>query len=500
LSQALQERYFVNLVLVSNRLPVTVIQNDGELKFEKSAGGLVSGLSAYLDSLRSSPLAGSRYLWVGWPGATVNKEEEEDVKSELAAECQAHPVFISEEDMDTFYLGFCNKTIWPLFHYFTARSVFDETYWKSYKQVNQKFCDSLTEIIHPGDVVWIHDYHLMLLPQLLRARIPEATIGFFLHIPFPSHEFFRILPREWSSEILEGILGADLVGFHTPDYSENFLRCVLRVLGREHKMGSTLVNGRVVKTETFPMGIDFEAFYSTANSVEVQKEKEKLSEALRGAKGVVSIDRLDYTKGVINRLGAFELFLERNPHFRRKVALMMVVVPSRIGVEDYQRMKRQIDEEVGRINGKFGDMDWTPILYQYRSLPMGPLVALYSASDVALVTPLRDGMNLVAKEYVATRTEQTGVLILSEMAGAANELGEALLVNPYHVEDIAGALVRALEMSAEEQMQRNRLMQARLRRQNVTRWADDFIRELVMTKNEQEPLVNRFSARNLLTV
>jgi trehalose 6-phosphate synthase/phosphatase len=477
-------------------LPVTVRQNAGELKFEKSAGGLVSGLSAYLDSLRSSPLAGSRYLWVGWPGATVDSHQEENVKSQLYGECQAYPVFISEEDMDTFYLGFCNKTIWPLFHYFTGRSIFDETYWKSYKQVNERFCDSLAEIIHPGDVVWIHDYHLMLLPKLLRRRIPDATIGFFLHIPFPSHELFRILPREWSREILEGILGADLIGFHTADYSENFLRCVLRVLGREHEMGSTVVNGRVVKADTFPMGIDFQNFYDTAKSVEVQKEKEKLSEALRGARGVVSIDRLDYTKGVINRLGAFELFLERNPHLRRKVALMMVVVPSRIGVEHYQQMKRQIDEEVGRINGKFGDMDWTPILYQYRSLPMGPLVALYSVSDVALVTPLRDGMNLVAKEYVATRTEQTGVLILSEMAGAAHELGEALLVNPYHVEEIADALTRALEMPTAEQAYRNRAMQARLRRNNVTRWADDFIRLLLATKGEQKPLDASFILRD----
>ena len=491
---------FVNLVLVSNRLPVTIIQDGAGLKFEKSGGGLVSGLSAYLDSLRSSPLAGSRYLWVGWPGATVDQQQEQDVKSELAAECQAHPVFISEEDMDTFYLGFCNRTIWPLFHYFTGRSEFDETYWKSYKQVSQKFCDSLTEIIQPGDVVWIHDYHLMLLPQLLRARMPEAIIGFFLHIPFPSHELFRILPRTWRSEILEGILGADLVGFHTSDYSENFLRCVLRVLGLEHKMGTTLVNGRMVKTETFPMGIDFESFYAAAESLEIQKEKEKLSEALRGARGVLSIDRLDYTKGVINRLAAFELFLERNPHFQRKVALMMVVVPSRIGVEHYQQMKRQIDEEVGRINGKFGDMDWTPILYQYRSLPIGPLVALYSVSDVALVTPLRDGMNLVAKEYVATRTEQTGVLILSEMAGAANELREALLVNPYHVEDIAGALARALEMSTAEQVQRNRAMQATLRRQTVTRWADDFIQTLLATKRGQEPPDTKSLAGNLAPV
>ena len=478
----------MRLLVVSNRLPVTVAEREGKLQFQRSAGGLVSGLSAYLDSLRGSPLADSQYIWVGWPGVTVNDRMKEKVKSELFSEFQSYPVFISERDMETFYYGFCNRTIWPLFHYFPGRSVFNESDWKSYKRVNSMFCDAVMDVIKPDDVVWIHDYHLMLLPKLLREKIPEVPIGFFLHIPFPSFELFRMLSKGWSREILEGLLGAHLIGFHTHDYTQYFLRCVLRILGHEHSMGQMVVNGGVAKADTFPMGIDFQRFYDTAGSPEVQKEKDKLKKSLGGSTVILSIDRLDYTKGVINRLRGYELFLERNPQWHMKVVLIMVIVPSRIGVEHYQQMKRQIDELVGRINGRFGSIHWTPIVYQFKSLPFDSLIALYGVSDVALVTPVRDGMNLIAKEYVATRKDQTGVLVLSEMAGASKELGEAITIQPNNIEEISNALKEALEVPKEEQIKRNQAMQTRLKRYDVVRWADDFIRTLSSLKDQQKRL------------
>lgn len=475
----------MRLLVVSNRLPVTAVEREGKLQFQRSAGGLVSGLSAYLDSLKGSPLANTEYVWMGWPGITVGDREKERLRADFLARLQAYPVFLSERDMGTFYLGFCNRTIWPLFHYFPDRATFDEDYWKSYVRVNQTFRDAVLEIIRPEDVVWVHDYHLMLLPKLLREAMPDTLTGFFLHIPFPSFELFRLLARKWSREILEGLLGANLIGFHTHEYTQYFLRCVLRILGHEHDMGRFVINRRIVKVDTFPMGIDFQRFHQTALSPEIQKETEQLEKSLGAFKVVLSIDRLDYTKGVIHRLRGYEAFLQRNPRWHGKVVLALVVVPSRIGVEHYQQMKRQIDELVGKINGTFGNLKWTPILYQYKFLPIEPLMALYRAGDVALVTPLRDGMNLIAKEYVASRTDRTGVLILSEMAGAAKELREAILINPANVEEIAAALKEALEMAREEQIRRNEAMQARLRRHDVVRWADDFIRDLLSPSEEE---------------
>lgn len=503
----------MRLLVVSNRLPVTGVERNGKLQFQKSVGGLVSGLSAYLDSLKGSPLANSEYVWVGWPGITVSDREKERLKADFVTRLQAYPVFLSERDMGAFYLGFCNKTIWPLFHYFPDRATFDEDYWKSYVRVNETFRNAVLEIIQPEDVVWVHDYHLMLLPKLLREAMPDILTGFFLHIPFPSFELFRLLARKWSREILEGLLGANLIGFHTHEYTQYFLRCVLRILGHEHDMGRFVINQRFVKAETFPMGIDFQRFHHTALSPEIQKETAQLKKSLGDFNVILSIDRLDYTKGVVQRLRGYEAFLRQNPHWHGRVILALVVVPSRIGVEHYQQMKRQIDELVGKINGTFGNLKWTPILYQYKFVPIEPLIALYRACDVALVTPLRDGMNLIAKEYVASRTDQTGVLILSEMAGAAKELREAILINPTDIEEIAEALKEALEMEREEQIRRNQAMQARLRRCDVVRWADDFIRDLLSLREErrgweakasspslQEPLLHsaRTAERRLL--
>jgi len=476
----------MRLLVVSNRLPIVITQEQGELKFQGSAGGLVSGLSAYLDSLKGSSFAKSDYVWVGWPGVTVENKLQEQVKSKVLSQFRAYPVFLTERAMEKFYYGFCNKTIWPLFHYFPTYAVYQNDFYLHYKCVNQIFCEAVIDVMQPDDVVWIHDYHLMLLPKLLRDKKPQISIGFFLHVPFPSFELFRLLPMTWRSEILQGLLGADLIGFHTYDYTQYFLRCVLRILGYEHNMGNILLPDRLVKVDTLPMGIDFQKFQAEAATSGSQKDESW--KALENFKIVLSIDRLDYTKGILKRLQGYELFLEKNPQWQKKVVLVVVVVPSRVAVEHYQQIKKQIDELVGKINGRFGTIGWTPILYQYKFIPFQPLVSLYAASDVALITPLRDGMNLIAKEYIASRTKKTGVLILSEMAGAAKELAEAVVINPNNIEEIAGALKTSLEMPEKEQIRRNRIMQDRLKSYDVVRWANDFLSQLLSIKAEQKRL------------
>jgi trehalose 6-phosphate synthase/phosphatase len=300
-----------------------------------------------------------------------------------------------------------------------------------------------------------------------------------------------MLPASWRKEILEGLLGADLVGFHTFDYTKYFLGCVLRILGFENNMGQVTLPDRLVQAETFPMGINFDQFVKSVGEKEVRREGKELRVKFKNSKIVLSIDRLDYSKGIINRLKGFEIFLELNPSWCGKVTLLMVVVPSRVGVDRYSTMKKEIDEKVGNINGEFGTINWTPIIYQYRFIPFNPLTALYSVSDVALVTPLRDGMNLIAKEYLASRTDNTGVLILSEMAGATKELIEAVTINPNNVEEIASAIREGLEMSKEEQRRRNMKMRERLKRYNVVKWANNFIKELDTVKKIQEVLNTR---------
>ncbi len=473
------------LVIVSNRLPFIVEEENGKIKFKDSVGGLVTGINDYLDSLKSSSFTSIPYIWVGWPGREIKKEHQDELRNRAMSDYSSYPVFISKGEMDNFYNGFCNRTIWPLFHCFPDYTVYDENFWNSYKKVNYYFCDTLLKILKPDDILWIHDYHLMLLPKLIREKIPDAKIGFFLHIPFPPFEIYRLLPRKWQIEILEGLLGADLIGLHTIDYTQNLLRCLLRILGLEHNLGNLSVSGRIVKVDTFPMGINYKKFFTAASEIQQDKIK-KIKEIFGNTKIILSVDRLDYTKGIINRLEGYELFLEKNPSWHKKVTLMMIVVPSRVGVENYRRVKTKIDELVGKINGRFGTVDWIPIHYRSTTLPFDELVLLYSVSDVALVTPLIDGMNLIAKEYISTRVDGTGVLILSEMAGAAKELGEAILINPNHKIEIADAIKKALEMPLEEQKRRNRIMQERLNNYSVIKWANNFISELLELKEEQK--------------
>ncbi len=466
------------LIIVSNRLPFTARVENNALTVSESAGGLATGLSAFLDSYRSHLPSREGDLWVGWPGSTIDEAWQEPLRTLALGKHHAVPVFLSEQEMDEFYLGFCNKTLWPLFHYFPSYAEYRDEYWARYEQVNRRFAETLDEIVRSGDVVWVQDYHLMLLPALLRQRHPDLVIGFFLHIPFPSFEIFRLLPQRWRHALLEGLLGSDLVGFHTYEYTRHFLQAVLRILGIDHSMGRLILSGHVTRVETYPMGIDFHRFAGAADHEETTAEKCSLRETLRDLRVILSVDRLDYSKGILNRLQGFELLLEQHPEFHGRIVLIAVVVPSRIGVDQYEHMKRQIEELVGRINGRFGSVGWSPIIYQYRHLLLHQLVALYGISDVALVTPLRDGMNLIAKEYLASRPDQTGVLVLSEMAGASKELNEAIIINPNDRSEIAHALAEGLQMPPEEQQRRNAIMRQRLSRYDVVRWAEDILSDL----------------------
>lgn len=470
---------------MSNRLPFTVVKEDGGLQFKVSSGGLTTGLWSYLERGAAGSEERPEFVWLGWPGASVAPEDEPAVKAYAEKEFKAQPVFLPEERMDRFYHGFCNKTLWPLFHYFPDLTLYEEEYWEEYKQVNHMFAEAVLKVLRPDDLLWVHDYQLMLVPGLVRERFPDMPIGFFLHIPFPSYEVFRLLPRAWRVEIIEGLLGSSLVGFHTYDYTRDFLTSVLRTVGYEHQLGSLTLRDRVVTADTFPMGIDFERFARAAASPETEARVAELRANCAGQKVIFSVDRLDYTKGLINRLRGYDVFLKRNPQWHGKVVFIVSVAPSRTAVESYQAMKQELEQTVGRIVGAYGTVHWTPLVYQFRNLGFEEIVALYRLCDVALITPLRDGMNLVAKEFVASRPDQTGVLVLSEMAGAAKEMGEALIINPVHSGDFAQALEQALAMPVEEQVRRNRLLQERLRRYNVVRWADDFVQALVSTQKTE---------------
>ena len=468
------------LLIVANRLPVSINKRGSEFLFHPSAGGLAVGLSSLPEDIER--------LWIGWPGLEneeLKKEDRKYITEELKAQ-QCLPVFLSKKQIELYYLGFCNNTIWPLFHYFLTRTLWEERFWKTYKQVNQEFCDEVLKIAKPGDSIWVHDYQLMLLPQLIRKKLPDVEIGYFLHIPWPSFELFRLLP--WREEILNGLLGADLLGFHTYDYVRHFLSSVCRIMGLEHTLGKIHINSRIVKIDAFPMGIDYKKYSDAIKIPEVKREQNKIIQNVKNRKIIISIDRLDYTKGIVQRLEAYDLFLSENPQYKGRVTLIMVAVPTRTDVEDYKKLRENLEKLVGRVNGEHGTIGYMPVWYLYRFMNFNQISALYNAADVALVTPLRDGMNLIAKEFIASKIDGTGVLILSEMTGAASELGEAIIVNSNNKAAIVKAIKDALEMPEEEQIERNRLMQARLKRYNLSRWCMDFLHALSEIKKTQNEL------------
>lgn len=460
------------LIIVSNRLPITVNIDSGKIKTKPSVGGLATGISSL--KIRQEN------LWIGWPGIDITKNQKKDGSrlKRLLRQNNLYPVFLTDQEIDDYYHGFSNETIWPLFHYFAEYAVYDKKFWNSYREVNEKFCNAVVEIAKPNDIIWIHDYHLMLLPKLVRERLPNAQIGFFLHIPFPSSEIFRLLP--WRNEIIEGLLGSDLVGFHTFDYVRHFAESVRRIIGIEHHLGQFTVDQRPIKTDIFPMGIDFSKYYKATQKDVVKDKVKRIRKRIGGNYTIIlSIDRLDYTKGITQRLEAYKVFLENNPKYREKVIFYTMVVPSRTEVPHYKQLKDQIDNLIGKIDGQFATLNWNPIRYLYRSFDFNDLIALYCLADILFITPLRDGMNLIAKEFIAAKTEsEKGVLILGEMAGAAKELGEAVIINPNDVEQTSNALKIAIEMPPGDQRRRMMAMQKRLKRYDIKRWAGDFMESL----------------------
>jgi trehalose 6-phosphate synthase/phosphatase len=460
------------LVLVSNRLPVTVKVERGELTVPRSSGGLATGLRG--------PHERSGGQWIGWPGDVSRLGESDRRKLDAQLEEQRLvPVYLTSFEVSRYYDGFSNAVLWPLFHYLLDRIPAHSQDWEIYRSVNEKFADAVAKVVHPGDMVWIHDYQLALVPRMLRARVPGATIGFFLHIPFPTSEVLRILP--WREQILEGMLGADLIGFHTFTYRSHFASSVLRILGMSSPGDRLFVDGREVRLGVFPIGVDAQTFGKLAADPEVLEEVATIRREARDERILLGIDRLDYTKGIPRRLLAFERLLEREPQWRSKVRLVQVAVPSRDKVPSYQEFRRKVNELVGRINGAFSTVDWVPIHYVHRSLTERHVAALYRAADVMLVTPLRDGMNLVAKEFVTARPDEDGVLVLSEFAGAAAEMGEALQVNPYDIDAMASAYSDALRMPEEERRLRMRSLRHRIASRDVHNWAQSFVDALAST-------------------
>ncbi|MGH8496804.1 MAG: alpha,alpha-trehalose-phosphate synthase (UDP-forming) [Gammaproteobacteria bacterium] len=448
------------LILVSNREPYFL---DGEGRRQRAPGGLVSALEPVMRH--------SGGAWLAWnPGADGQSVSVAQVPDDDPC-FTLRRVPVTPDEIKGFYDGCANRALWPLCHYAFEACHFDPLDWRAYVEVNRRFARHVAATAGPDDIVWIHDYHFFLLPRLLRQRGVSGPIAFFLHTPFPNAECFAIFP--WRREVLEGLLGADLIGFHTAGYQRNFLRSVRKQLGVrvDEKRGEIHWRGRTVRTGAFPLGVDHRSLRKLADSPAVRRNAAAIREAHGGRRLILSVDRLDYSKGLLEKLAAIEALLERHPEYRGQVEFMQIAVPSRIHVVAYRQLKRQVDEAVGRINGRFGEVDWSPVHYFYRYFPLEELVARYVASDVAMVAPRRDGMNLVSKEYVACRTAGDGVLVLSEFAGSACELAEgAILVNPFDTPATAGALHAALTMPATEQARRMLSMRAVVSGSDVHDW------------------------------
>jgi trehalose 6-phosphate synthase/phosphatase len=457
------------LLIAANRLPLSVRVHQGEPELTASTGGLATGLR--------SPHEQGEGLWFGWPGPLTGLRARGRQRA-LAGmrERRFVPIELDAAEIEGFYNQFCNGVLWPVCHYLLDRLPLQGADWLTYRAVNERFAAAIAAEWRPGDLIWVHDFHLLLLPALLRERLPNARIGFFLHVPFPSSEVFRVLP--WRDELLRGLLGADLIGFHTLGYLRHFAASLLRQLGFEVDIDRLLVDGREVRLTASPMGIDVAAFDQLTADPEVRAEAAAMRVQRGNGQLVLGIDRLDYTKGIPRRLLAFERLLEQRPTTAPPVQLMLVAAASREEVPEYRSFKRTVDELVGRINGRFGAPGSVPIHYINRSLDLRAVTTLYLAADVMLVTPLRDGLNLVAKEFVAARADDDGVLVLSEFAGVAAELADALPFNPYDVDGAAEALARALAMPPEERRQRMRSMRSAVRRHDVHGWVQSFLAEL----------------------
>ncbi|KAJ6494739.1 glycosyltransferase family 20 protein [Mycena vitilis] len=491
-----------HLIVVSNRLPITITKDaDGEYHFKMSSGGLVSALSGFKKSLN--------FTWIGWPGFFIPVKDRAHVDKRLMDEYSCQAVYLDDDVADRHYNGFSNSILWPLFHYHPGEMNFDEENWLAYRQANLRFAEVVRSQITPGAMVWVQDYHLMLLPMLLRGlldgrdgggettarelanitegvegddmakpakTIPGVKIGFFLHTPFPSSEIYRILPVR--REILLGILYCDLIGFHTYDYARHFLSSCTRILALPTMPNGVEFEGRLAHVGTFPIGIEPGSFIENLKRDPVQTRIRQLESRFSGVKVIVGVDRLDYIKGVPQKLHALELFLTQHPEWIGKVVLVQLAVPSRQDVEEYQNLRSTVNELVGRINGRFGTVEFMPIHFMHKSLAFDELCALYAVSDVCLVSSTRDGMNLVSYEYIACQQARQGVMILSEFAGAAQSLNGSIIVNPWDSQQVADAIHEAVTMDAPTRAENHRKLFKYVNKYSAAFWGSSFIKEM----------------------
>ena len=486
------------LAVVSNRLPAIVKQGDNGPTIHPGSGGLVTALDPVLRDRGGA--------WIGWLGIPAAEPETEALFEDLLARRAARsgyalkPVSLLPEEIDKYYYGFANEILWPLFHDLPSRCHFEPSYWQAYETVNRKFAGAAAQHTGKEDHVWVHDYHLLLLARELKKSGVRRQTSFFLHIPFPPLDLFLKLP--WRFAVLDALLEYDRIGFQTPRDLGNFVQCVnalvdgVRIKGRRQVMTIT-TEGRELRVGAFPISIDFGGFERLAGSKEVAERARIVHESQPGKKMILGVDRLDYTKGIPERLLAFANALTRYPDLRRKVTLVQVVVPSRRQVQEYESLKDEVERMVGEINGRFTEVGWTPIEYIFRSLSQEELTAYYRTCEVALISPLKDGMNLVAKEYCASSVEQDSVLILSEFAGAADQLADgALLVNPHDIDGVSEAIYQALTMDAEERTARMKSLRASIRKQDVFHWVKSYLEAGATEETEEfedavpvEPLV-----------
>lgn len=451
------------LVIVANRLPVRRVVRQGRSEWARSPGGLVSALGPILE--------GSGGAWVGWAGSGAGAESQRPFRDGVI---HLHPVPLSKSELEDFYYGFSNRTLWPLYHDAIRRPEYQREFWEEYVAVNRRYAEAAARVAARGAVVWVQDYHLQLVPRILRALRPDLRIGFFLHVPFPPPELFAQLP--WRREILEGLLGANVVGFQTPAGARNFARLARRYAGAKGSWRTLSHEGRRVRVDAFPISIDVAQFDALARSPRVRERAEKLRAKIGPYRKVIlGVDRLDYTKGIDLRLEAFRELLSRREATTDSCVFVQTAVPSRERVGTYSGLKERVEMLVGQINGEYADVGRVAVHYLHRNLPLEELVALYLVADVMLVTPFRDGMNLVAKEYVATRLDESGVLVLSEFTGAALELRQALLVNPYDIDGLATTLGRALRMPRTEMRKRMRALRTIVRQRDVYAWGRAFL-------------------------
>ncbi|KAK2747765.1 hypothetical protein FQN57_001795 [Myotisia sp. PD_48] len=461
------------LLVVSNRLPVSIKRtNSGDYEATKSGGGLVTSLSGISESIG--------FRWFGWPGLEIPEEDQDKVR-DLLAKQKAVPIFYSKELADNHYNGFSNSVLWPVFHYQPGVQSYNEDWQKAYFEVNQRVAETISKEASDGDIIWVHDYHLMLLPRMLREQFAQqgkgdVKIGFSLHTPFPAPEVYRALPI--GRPILEGILNSDLIGFHTDDYVEHFVQACHRILDLPIEKNTVRYKDRDVHVGKFVVGINPSQFYDALKSDTVRNRINQLDVTYRGMKRIIGIDRLDYIKGLPEKIRGFGKFLSRYPKWAGKIVLIQIAFPSREDVPEYQQLESEINQLVGKINGEYGNSDYTPLVFVHRSIPFEELVALYATADICLLSSTRDGMNLVASEYIACQNERHGVLALSEFAGASSFLETSVKFNPFNVGEVAEAIHRAAEMSDEDRKKDHERLVKFIDSHTSTHWGNKFVEEL----------------------